>query len=39
MVSAALVALPAPPATLIRPRMSVPSMVKKRRLGLSMGLE
>ncbi len=38
MASARLVALPEVPATLIRPRISVPSMVKKRRLSLAIGL-
>jgi hypothetical protein len=36
MVSPLLDADSAPPATLIRPPTSVPSMVKKRRDGLGM---
>ena len=36
-VSALRVAAPAPPATLIRPRTRVPSIVKNRRVWFSMG--
>jgi len=39
IVNAARAAAPAPAAMLMRPRIRVPSMVKKRRLGLSIGLE
>ncbi len=38
-VSAFCVDVPAPPATLIRPRTSVPSIVKKRRVSFSIELE
>ena len=38
MARARLAALPAVPAIAIRPRISVPSMVKKRRPSLSIGL-
>ena len=36
--SATLVALPAPPATLIRPWIRVPSMVKNRLVWFSIGV-
>ena len=38
MASARFVALPAVPATLIRPRISVPIIVKNRRPSLAIGL-
>jgi len=38
MASARLAALPAVPATEIRPRIKVPIMVKNRRPSLSIGL-